>query len=66
MFPRLGSWLIILITPIGVLGLALIGSSLQGVLQILGGLVWGVGLLVWGYKLWSEKGETVAHAKPAV
>ena len=65
-FPHLGSWLIILITPIGVLGLALIGSSLQGVLQILGGLVWGVGLLLWGYKLWSEKGEMVAQAKPAV
>jgi hypothetical protein len=66
MFPRLGSWLIILITPIGVLGLALIGSSFQGVFQILGGLVWGVGLLVWGYALWPEKGETVPQAKPAM
>lgn len=54
-FPRLGSWLIILITPIGVLGLALIGSSLQLVFQILGGLAWGVGSLVWGYTLWLAK-----------
>lgn len=54
-FPRLGSWLIILVTPIGVLGLALIGTSLQEVFQILGGLAWGIGLLVWGYALWSNK-----------
>jgi hypothetical protein len=66
LFPRLGSWLIILITPIGILGLALIGTSLQEVLQILGGLTWGVGLFVWGYTLWSVKGETVAQVKPAM
>jgi len=66
MLPRLGSWLIILLVPIAVLGLALIGSPLQSTLQMLGGLVWGLGLLVWGYALWSEKSEMVAQAKPAM
>lgn len=61
-FPRLGSWLIILAVPIGVLGIAFVGSSFQGILQVLGGLVLGFGLLIWGYALWSGKGETTSNA----
>lgn len=57
--PRFGSWLMILVAPIGLLGLALLGSSLQGTLQILGGLVAGLGLLVWGYACWSGNAERV-------
>ena len=58
--PRLGSWLIILLVPIGLSALALSGSSLQGILQIITGVVWGAGVIVWGYALWSEKGEKIA------
>ncbi len=66
MLPRLGSWLIILLVPIGVLGLAFIGTPLQEILQIFAGLVWGLGLLIWGYALWSQKGEMIAQAKTTV
>lgn len=65
LLPRLGSWLIMLLFPVGVVGLAFIGSPLQGFLQILVGVMWGLGLLVWGYALFSEKGQAVAQAMPA-
>jgi hypothetical protein len=63
--PRLGSWLIILLFPVGVVGVALIGSSIQGLLQILVGVMWGLGLLIWGYALLSEKRKAVAQVMTA-
>jgi hypothetical protein len=63
--PRLGSWLVILLAPVGVVGVAMIGSPLQELLQILVGVVWGLGMLVWGYGLLSEKRQAVAQAMPA-
>ncbi len=64
---RGSSWLIILVFPIGFGGMVFTpsGSSLQGILKLLGNLVWGLGLLVWGYALWSEKGAMVVKAAPA-
>ena len=67
--PRWGAWLIILTIPLGILAVVLvffIGTSLQGILQSLLGSVLGLGLLAWGWALWSEKGEVVAQAKPAM
>jgi len=51
--PALGSWLLVVVLPIGVLGIALTGTQFQEMMQILGGLVLGVGLGVWGYALWA-------------
>lgn len=55
--PALGSWLLMLVLPIGVLGIALVGTQIQGLLQILGGLVLGLGSVLWGYALWSGSGH---------
>jgi hypothetical protein len=57
----LGSWLLMLVLPIGVLGIALIGTQVQGLMQILGGLVLGLGSVLWGYALWSGKGDMWAR-----
>jgi hypothetical protein len=67
--PRLGAWLVILTIPLGILALVFIffiGTSLQGVLQSLIGSVLGLGLVAWGYALWTEQGEWVAQAEPAM
>ena len=66
--PRLGAWLVILTVPLGGLAgvvIGIIGStpSLQRVGQLLIGGVLGLGMLVWGWALWSEKGEMVAQTK---
>lgn len=69
--PRWGAWLVILTIPLGVVALVFIlfigtSPSLQGIGQTLIGGVLGLGLLAWGWALWSEKGEVVAQAKPAM
>ncbi len=66
---RWGAWLIILTIPLAIVGLVLvffIGTSLQGILQTLLGVLLGLGFVAWGWALWSEKGETVAQAKPTM
>ena len=63
--PRWGAWLVMCALPIGVLALALIGTSLQGILQTLAGVASGLGMVAWGYALWSEKSEVVGQFKPA-
>lgn len=63
---RWGAWLVILAIPLGIVAVVFIGTSLQGILQALAGSVLGLGLAAWGWALWSEKGETVAQAKPAM
>ena len=63
--PRLGSWLVILLFPVGIVAIALIGSPLQELLQILVGVVWGLGMFMWGYSLLAGKRQTVAQAVTA-
>jgi hypothetical protein len=66
--PRWGAWLIILTIPLGIVGgvfIFFIGTSLQGILQTLLGVLLGLGLAAWGWALWSEKGETVAQVQSA-
>lgn len=66
--PRWGAWLIILTVPLAIVGGALIffiGTSLQGILQTLLGVLLGLGLAAWGWALWSEKTGIVAQAQPA-
>ena len=56
--PRWGAWLIILTIPLGIVGGVLvffIGTSFQGILQTLLGVLLGLGLAAWGWALWSEK-----------
>jgi len=64
--PRWGAWLIILTIPLGIVGgvfIFFIGTSLQGILQTLLGVLLGLGLVAWGWALWSEKSEMVAQPK---
>jgi len=59
--PRWGAWVIILTVPLGVVGAVLIvfiGTTLQGALQALLGVLLGLGLAAWGWALWSEKAGT--------
>jgi hypothetical protein len=63
--PRLGAQLVITTVPLSVAGLVLvffIGTSYQGVVGALVGVVLGAGLAAWGWALWSEKAETVSQA----
>jgi hypothetical protein len=62
--PALGSWLLMLVLPIGIVGVALTGTQLQGLMQILGGLVLGLGSALWGYALWSHKEKVSAEKVP--
>lgn len=67
--PRWGAWLIILTIPLGLVGgvfIFFIGTSLQGILQTLLGVLLGLGQAAWGWALWSEKSEMVAQPKPAM
>ena len=72
LLPRWGAWLVILCFPLGIVGGVFIfftGALSQESLQtLLGGVfgILGLGLVAWGWALWSEKGETVAQAKPAM
>jgi len=62
----LGAWLIILTIPLGIVGGAFIffiGTSLQGILPTLLGVLLGLGLAAWGWALWSEKGEVVGASQ---
>ena len=66
--PRWGAWLIILTIPLGIVGGVLvffIGTSFQGILQTLLGVLLGLGLAAWGWALWSEKDAMAALAKAA-
>lgn len=68
MLPSWGAWLVILTIPLGILAGVLIffiGTSSQGILQALPGVSLGMGLVSWGWALWSEKSVTVAQPKPA-
>ena len=58
--PRWGAWLVILTIPLGILAVVFIffvgtSPSLQGIGQTLIGGVLGLGLVAWGWALWSEK-----------
>lgn len=67
--PRWGAWLVILSVPLGIIAVTLIfsvGTAIQGIVQALPGMSLGVGLVGWGLALWSDKGETVAQAIPAM
>jgi hypothetical protein len=67
--PRWGAWLVILFIPLGIVAGALIfviGTSFQGILQVLVGCLLGFGLAAWGWALWSEKAEMIAQAKPSM
>ena len=60
--PALGAWLVILTIPLAVVTIALvffIGTSLQGLLQAVSGVVLGTGLTAWGWALWSERDQKV-------
>jgi hypothetical protein len=64
MFPSWGAWLVILTIPLGILAGVLvffIGTSSQAILQALPGVVLGLGLVSWGWALWSEKVEIVSQ-----
>jgi len=66
--PRWGAWLVIVSIPLGILGVLLIffiGTSLQGIVQAIPGIVVGLGLIAWGWALWSEKDVMVVQAKPS-
>jgi len=69
---RWGAWLVILSIPLGIVGvvfISFIGALSQEILQTLFGSVFaviGLGLAAWVWALWSEKGEMVAQAKPAM
>lgn len=67
--PHWGSWLVILSVPLGIIAVTLVfsaGTSLQGIVQALPGIALGLGLVGWGWALWSDKGETVAQGIPAM
>ncbi len=53
-FPRWGSWLVILAVPIGIAALAAVGTSMQGLLEMVVGVVLGAGLMIWGNALRSQ------------
>jgi hypothetical protein len=66
--PRWGAWLVIFSIPLGILGVMLIfliGTSLQSIVQALPGILVGLGLIAWGWALWSEKDVMVVQAKPS-
>jgi len=56
--PQRGGWLIIFTLPLAVVGsvvVIIIGTSFQGVIQSVVGVLLGLGLVAWGWALWSEK-----------
>ena len=58
MLPQRGAWLIIFTIPLAIVGTALvlfIGTSWQGLIQSALGVLLGLGLVAWGWALWSEK-----------
>ncbi len=58
MLPQRGAWLIIFTIPLAIVGTALvlfIGTSWQGLIQSVLGVLLGLGLVAWGWALWSEK-----------
>jgi hypothetical protein len=69
--PRWGAWLVILTIPLGVVAglfVFFIGTlpTSTSIAETLIGGVLGLGLVAWGWALWSEKVEAVAQAKPAL
>jgi hypothetical protein len=68
LIPPLGAWLVLAAVPLSVVGIVLIfviGTSMQGLLQSVLGLVLGLGLVAWGWALWSEKAVALAAAPAA-
>jgi hypothetical protein len=60
--PQLGAWLVILTIPLALVGsvsIFFIGTSFQGIIQSILGVSLGLGLVAWGWALWSEEPETV-------
>jgi hypothetical protein len=58
LLPQRGAWLIIFTIPLAIVGTALvlfIGTSWQGLIQSVLGVLLGLGLVAWGWALWSEK-----------
>ncbi len=58
LLPQRGAWLIIFTIPLAIVGSALvlfIGTSWQGLIQSILGVLLGLGLVAWGWALWSEK-----------
>jgi len=56
--PQRGAWLIIFTIPLAIVGSVLIlfiGTSWQGLIQSILGVLLGLGLVAWGWALWSEK-----------
>ncbi len=56
--PHWGAWLIIFTIPLAIVGSVLIlfiGTSWQGLIQSILGVLLGLGLVAWGWALWSEK-----------
>jgi hypothetical protein len=66
--PRWGTWLVILTIPLGIVAAVLVlfvgmSPSFTHIASTLIGGVLSLGLVAWGWALWSETGETVAQAK---
>ncbi len=64
-FPRLGTWLLTLWFPVGLLGLLLRALGLPGGVEFLAGtgffLFFGLSWILLGYALWSEKHEGLSR-----